>query len=139
MSGWGPLCLVIGALVITFTLGRLLRKRLLRSAQDRPQRRDTAPPPSEGGEHRRNAFSPEGALKELERSAERRVHTLRALIDEADERIRRLSALTRSASRDEALSMHSRGVPAEDIAEVLDIPLEQVREVIAEGTIEDQA
>lgn len=131
MSGWGPLLLVIGVLVIVVTIGRLLRRRS--GASTSRLRGDERPASPEGDGRRSNVLSGETALREIERSAERRIHTLRTLINEADERIRRLNAANIAALRAEVMALHGEGVREDEIANRLRLPVEEVVRVIKTG------
>lgn len=94
MTGWSPLFLVLGAIILTATLGRLLRRR-----RQRP-RAPAEPPearPASARPGRQAIFEADEAVREFERAANTRIHALSALIGEADERIRQLERLNAEA------------------------------------------
>lgn len=89
-SSWGFFFLVAGLVVITFSIGRMIRGRMARREKASEEWRDSVQDELAERENK-NVVDKHRYAEELERHLDNRINTLKVLIKEADERIERLS------------------------------------------------
>lgn len=147
-GGWGIFFLVFGVVVVVFTVGRIFRRKAGSgggTGGGRGEGTSGGTGGGAGGVRSRganadgNTSSPpdyEQSLKELDRHLERRIHTLETLIEEADERIQRLSKVV-SRREVEVVERNRRGEPAGDIARTMGMEIFEVERIISSAAEEE--
>ena len=89
-SSWDFFFLVAGLVIITFSVGRMIRGRMARREKASVERRDSVQDELAERDNK-NVIDKRRYMEELERHLDNRINTLKVLIKEADERIEKLS------------------------------------------------